>query len=75
MDEEDDTLHIAEYFLGRYGAATVALMDSRADACERDGDEELARLWRCVAAEVRRVERDGVDLPPTNAATVGRGAS
>ena len=57
MDDENDILHIAKYFLGRYGAAAPALMESRAGACAREGDADAAQLWRCIASEIRKVEQ------------------
>jgi hypothetical protein len=57
MDDQDDILHIAKYFLGRYGAAAAALMESRARACDHDGDRDAGQLWRCVAAQIRKVQQ------------------
>jgi hypothetical protein len=54
MGDQDDILHIAKYFVGRYGAAAAALMESRASACEREDDAEASSLWRSVATAIRK---------------------
>ena len=56
MDNQDDILLLAKYFIGRYGAAAAALMESRACACAHEDDQDAARLWRCVAAEIGKVD-------------------
>jgi hypothetical protein len=61
MDNQEDILHIAKYFIGRYGAAAAALMESRASACEHEGDVDAAGLWRCVASEIRKVAPDSAE--------------
>ena len=39
-------------------------MESRAGACAREGDAEAAQLWRCIAAEIRKVEQRPYDPVP-----------
>lgn len=55
MDDENELLDIVRYFVDRYGPAAAALMDSRATACDQEGDAEAGRLWRGVAAAMRKV--------------------
>lgn len=58
MDDEREIIDIAKYFVGRYGPAAAALMDSRATACEREGDPEAGRLWRRVGDAIRAAGDD-----------------
>ena len=62
MDDENELLDIVKFFVDRYGPAAAALMDGRATACEQDGDDEAARLWRGVGAAIRKVHPPENDL-------------
>lgn len=63
MESQEDILHIAKYFVSRYGAAAAALMEGRASACEREGDPDAAGLWRCVSAQIRKLDRTASPAP------------